>query len=256
MPSEEQAQAKWQEIAALAEKLVNRSGIEDGYSISPGSALAGDDARCQPYHASHAVKTNITAAVDHLHALCVLVLNSGFMHLAAPATVARGALECASTAVWIASPSSRDERISRTLRWNATDVKDGDKAATGFGVPVPTPLQDRYDKIEAVANKRSLPFNVIKRGYTSTEAVTAAEDYLKPTLGVVFPWRLASGFAHGRRWAMLAYADTMEKKATSDPNVVNLKMENDYGKLLYLGWAAAVVVKGAVRLYEQRGAAP
>jgi hypothetical protein len=106
LPSEEQTRAKWLEIATLAEMLTERSGTENGFSISPGSPLSGDDRHCQPYHVSHAVKVSITSAVDHLHALCALVLRSGFLHLAAPATLARGALECASAAVWMASPRS------------------------------------------------------------------------------------------------------------------------------------------------------
>ena len=256
MPSEKQVRATWAKIASLAAKLAERSETENGFSISPRSPFAGDDCHCQPYHVSHAVKMSITAAIDHLHALCALVFQSGFLHLAAPAALARGALECASTAVWIASPSKRDERIERALKWNIADVKDSDRAATDAGIPVPTSLQDRKNKIEAVAVKRSLPFKPISGGYKSSDAVKAAEEFLKPPLGVVLPWQLASGFAHGRRWAMLAFADTMQKQATSDPGVVNIKMENDHAKVLYLGLAAATVVQEAVRLYEQRGTAP
>jgi len=255
-PTPEQTQAKWREITVLAEELAARSSAVDGFTIAPGSPLAGDDVHCDPYHASHAVKMSITSAIDHLHALCALVVHSGFLHLAAPATLARGVLECASTAIWIASPTTRDERIARALRWNITDVKDGDRAATGAGIPVPTSLQDRKDKIEVVATKRSLPFKPISGGYTSSEAVAAAEAFLKPPLGVVLPWRLASGFAHGRRWAMLAFADRMQQQATTQPSVVNLKMENDFTKVLFLGLAAAQVVKGAVALFEKRSSAP
>jgi hypothetical protein len=199
---------------------------------------------------------NITSAADHLHATCALVLRTGFLHLAAPATLARGVLECASTAIWIASPITRNERITRALKWNIEDVRDGDRAATGAGLPVPTSLQDRKAKIEAVANKRSLPFRTISGGYRSSDAVKAAEDYLKSPFGVVLPWQLASGFAHGRRWAMLAFADTMQKRTTSDPDVTGIKMESDWTRVLFLGLAAASVLLGAVRLFEQRGAAP
>jgi hypothetical protein len=55
---------------------------------------------------------------------------------------------------------------------------------------------------------------------------------------------------------MLAFADTMQKLATSDPSVVNTEMENDHTRALYLGLAAATVVQVAIRLYEQRGTAP
>lgn len=127
---------------------------------------------------SHAVKMEITAAVDHLHALCVLVF-SGFLHLAAPATLARGALETASTAIWIMSPTGRNERITRALQWAVLDIRDSDRATTGAGIPVPTPLQDRLDKVETVAVRRGLDFAKIRVGFTSTHAVTAAEAHTK-----------------------------------------------------------------------------
>lgn len=255
MPSDEQAQAKWQEIDAFATDLVERSATQGTYAVAPGSPFAGDDTHSKPYQVSHAVRMNLTAAADHLHATCALVLKTGLLHLSAPATLARGVLECASTAVWIASPKDRDERITRALKWNIADIRAGNSAATNARLPVPTALEDREAKIEAVADRRSLPFKPIKGGYKSTEAVKATEDYLQPVLGVLLPWQLASGFAHGRRWAMLAFADTMERLATDDPEVVNIKMENDWAQVLYLGLAAADVLGSAVRLYEQRAAA-
>jgi hypothetical protein len=256
MPTDEQAQAKWLEIDKQATILMERSATEDGYRPAPKSPLAGDDSHSQPYQVSHALRMSIVSAADHLHAMCALVLRTGYLHLAAPATLARGVLECASTAIWIASPTTRDERITRALQWNIQDAKDGLRAATGAGIPVPTPLRTWKAKIEAVANKRSLPITPISGGYKSSDAVEAAEDYLKPPLGVVLPWQLASGFAHGRRWAVLAFADTMQKQATNDPGVTGLKWENDWARVLYLGLAAASVILGAVRLLDKRSAAP
>jgi hypothetical protein len=55
---------------------------------------------------------------------------------------------------------------------------------------------------------------------------------------------------------MLAFADTMQKQATNDPDVTGIKMENDWARVLFLGVAAASVLIGAVRLFEERGAAP
>jgi hypothetical protein len=254
--SEEQAQVKLREIANFADQLMERSGTPQGFTIEAKSPLAGDDSYTDPYQTSHAVKMSITYAADHLHGLCALVLNSGYLHLASPFTVARGALESASAAIWIASPQTRDERVRRTLRWNIQDVKDGNKAADGAGLPVPTSLEDRKKKIEAVAAKRSIPFAVIKNGYSSTEAVEAAERHLNNSFGVLFPWRLASGFAHGRRWSMLAFSETMERTATQHPNVLNIKMENDFGRVLYFAMSAAFAIKGAITLYEQRGTDP
>jgi len=255
-PSDEQIKAKWQEIASLAEKVTDRSGTQGGFSTSPGSPFAGDDASSAPYQVSHAAKVGITTAADHLHGLCALVLKSGFLHWASPASLARGALECAAAATWIASPTTRNERITRALQWNIKDAQDNNSAATTAGLPVPTALQDRKAKIEAMAATRSLDFKKIRVGYTSTEAVKAAEEYLKPPLGALLPWQLASGFAHGRRWAVVAFAEIIEKDTAAEPGVVNLKMVNDNVRVLYLALAAATIVQGAVTLYDQRATAP
>lgn len=85
--------------------------------------------------------------------------------------------------------------------------------------------------------------------------VTAAEAHTNSPLGVVLPWRLCSGFARGRRWPHLAFAE-LEKRATADPRVVNVKLENDFDRLLYVAYPAAYAVNSAAKLYELRGRKP
>lgn len=246
----------WEQIEVQAHRLALRTGSEGGFSVAPGSALADDDQASAPYQVSHAVRTSITAATDHLHALCVLALRSQILHVSAPATVARGVLECASAAVWIMSPPNRTERITRSLKWNMQDIRDGDKAATKAQIPVRTVLTVRQDKVRSFAIQRSIAYKTVKDGYSSTDAVTAAESYLRPPLGVLLPWQIASGFAHGRRWAMIAYSDQVRKPSTEAPDVVNVKMENDLGKALYLALAGASVLQSAVNLFDQYSKVP
>ena len=46
--------------------------------------------------------------------------------------------------------------------------------------------------------------NETRGGYTSTETVKCGEEHAPDLpLGVVLPWRVCSGFAHGRPWAYL-----------------------------------------------------
>jgi hypothetical protein len=253
--SDADVESAWNKIQTLADNLAEWLGREDGFSIEAGSPLTGDDKHSSPHHVSHAVRTEITAAVDHLHALSVLVCTSGFLHLAAPATLARGALETASTAIWIMSPRGRDERITRALKWTVLDIKDSDRAAIDAGVPITTPLQDRLDKVEIVAVRRGLDFRQIKRGYKSTEAVAAAEAHTNSSFGVVLPWRLCSGSAHGRRWPQLVLME-LEKHPTVDPRVTNVKLENDFGRLLSIAIPAAHTVSDAVELFDQKARKP
>jgi hypothetical protein len=164
-------------------------------------------------------------------------------------------LECASTAIWLVRADASDERITRALKWNVADVRDGDRAFTDAGLPVPTPLQARLDKIEVVATRCGLAFKPISGGYRSSDAVKEAQNLLdRSPFGVLMPWPLASGNAHGRRWSTMAFADTMQKQPTSDPDVSGLRIENDWNRVAFFGLAAATTVKAAVALYEKRAA--
>lgn len=62
---------------------------------------------------------------------------------------------------------------------------------------MPTPLQDRFDKLGRVAAACGLPEKV--KGYTSIEAVDATQAHPSPTkTDILLMWRLCPDFAHGR----------------------------------------------------------
>lgn len=169
------------------------------------------------------------------------------LHLASLATLARGALEAASAAVWMLSPKSRDERITRALRWNFQDFRDSNTAFTEVGIQGLKPLTDRLRRIEEVAARRCL---TVTSGYSSTVAVRAAHQFTQSKLGALLPWRLCSGFAHGRRWALLNFSDT-EVVSSPSPHVALLRVTNTEARSLYLAMAAAALVRDAVDLYER-----
>jgi hypothetical protein len=251
MPDEAQAQAILAKMFETAVTWVDRIGTSGGFSVGAGSALQGDDAASDPFLVSHALLTCIGAAVDHFHALHALVLNTGFLHLSSPATVARGALETAAAAIWIAEPIRRDDRVERALSWFFKDAKDGDNAATGAGLQVPTPLQDRIDKLDKVAAARGLMGKV--KGYTSTAAVTAAKDHLGSTkMDVLLMWQLCSGFAHGRVWPMLGFTHNVQTPIPGRPGMVGVKSENSYGRVLAMALTAQQTIEAAIALYELR----
>jgi hypothetical protein len=121
--TDEQVRDQWQQVADTAAVFAERAGSAAGFASRAGSPLAGDDAASAPYQVSHVVQFMLTSAVDHLHGLCALVLKTGWLHIAAPASLARGVLESASTTIWILSPSGRDERIRRSMRWAVQEMK-------------------------------------------------------------------------------------------------------------------------------------
>ena len=197
--SEADAWKKWYEIAPLLDRMIQRVGTEGEFPVLAGSSLAGDDTAASPYQVSHVLRLCLTAAVDHLHAAKVLVVDKRVIHVAAPASLARGALETLAAAYWIVGPAQRDERITRALRWHAKNIQDADNAVGSLQLSGHQPLEQKLTKLDSVAAKRGLDPKIVRGGYTSTETMKFAEAHAPDLpLGVVLPWRICSGFAHGR----------------------------------------------------------
>jgi hypothetical protein len=168
---EADVQDKWWEMAPLIDRMIERTATENEFPVTPRSSLAGDDRGAAPYQVSHVLRMCLTAGVDHLHAVKTLVVDHGVLHVAAPSSLARGALENFGTAYWILGPRQRSERLSRTLRWYAKNFKDSDTAAKSIGPPTHKPLEAKMKKLYAVGVKHGIPEKIIKAGSTSTAAV-------------------------------------------------------------------------------------
>ena len=253
-PSETDVTAKWRKLAPLVDRMMERVGTEGEFPVASGSSLAGDDRASAPYQVSHVVRMCLIAGVDHLHAAKVLVVDQGMLHAAAPSSLARGALENFATAYWILGPNQRGGRISRALRWYAKNFKDSNTATEPLGPPTHKPLEPKMQKLYAVGAQHGLTEKDIKSGYSSTEAVLYAEQEAPNLgLGVVLPWRLCSGFAHGRPWAYIGSLE-LEKKPGEASGVMNVKMTSDLTRALYPNLAALHLLERFLRLYEQRSA--
>lgn len=251
--SEDQVQEKWQAMSPLIDRMMERVGTRGEFPVAKRSSLAGDDTAADPYQTSHALRMCLTAGVDHLHAVKVLVLDQGVIHVAAPSSLVRGALENFSAAYWMLGPHSRDDRVLRSLRWYAKNFKDGDQASAPLNLSGHVALDDKMQKLYAVAAERRIAPKSVKSGYTSTEAVTYSENTAPDLpLGVVLPWRLCSGFAHGRPWAYLGTLNRDEEVSATDPNLVNVTLTSDLSRVLYPALAALQLLERFLRLYETR----
>jgi hypothetical protein len=249
--SEAKVQEQWGKINARADQLQLRTSAEGAFPVAAGSALYGDDRRSDPFQVSHAAQLNLVAAVDHLHAICTLVYRAKVLHAASLATLARGSLETSAAAIWMLGPVTRDERIGRALRWQVKNIKDGDLAAMEAGIQVPTTRIDRLNKIKTVVARTNQDPKAIERGYTSTDAVRFADDQSNSSFGVLLPWRICSGFAHGRPWAYLGFSE-LEKRTGRTPEIVNVQITTDLSRALYLAWSATATLNEAVALFDQR----
>jgi hypothetical protein len=252
-----QVEAKWRELAPLVDRMMERVGTKGEFPVEARSALAGDDQAATPFQTSHVLKMCLGAGVDHLHALKVLVVDAGAVHVAAPNSLARGALENFAAAYWILGPNQRNERVSRTLRWYAKNVKDQHTALLSLGMSDDQRRDAKLDALAAIAKERSAPGNVIRSGYTSTAAVEYAESNAPDLpLGVVLPWRLCSGFAHGRPWAYLGTSKREEEPSPGDPDVVLVRFTSDRTRVLYPALASLQLLERFLRLYEARAGRP
>jgi hypothetical protein len=252
-PSEEQIQAKWQQIAGFPNDLARRSGTPGGFSAHADSEAALDDEMLGGYNLSTAVVQGLAASIDHLDALTTLVVEHNVLHINAAYSLARGVLENAASAFWIVHPAERPERLHRALRWWAKNANDGEAAQTAFPAASGAPSSDVIKKLEATARANHLPIGKLKNGYTSTAAVGYADDNAEMADGspieVLFPWQLCSGFAHGRPWASLG-ALLREAHPTPDPTISNLRLINDPAVAIWTAWHGSELIDSLLRIWE------
>lgn len=237
--------AKWAELSPVIERLAERTAQQNEFKVAAGSSMAGDDKASSPYQVSHAVHMCLTAGVDHLHAIKCLIVDGGVLHIAAPYSLGRAALETISTAFWILHPASRNDRVTRALRWysknNADrhDAEGSDQAARAAS----------RAKLYVVGDRRGLPRDVVGGGYTSTAAVQYADTH--SSVEVLLLWRICSGFAHGRPWAYLNLSDR-EQFPTEDPGVHHIKMTASTASTILPALSAVDLLREVLKLHGGR----
>lgn len=186
--------AKWAEMAPVIDQLQAESAAPGMFAVADGSTLADDDARRGAYPASHAATWCAATAIDHLHAVKMLVVDAGVHHLMATSTLARGTIEAAATGLWILAPSDRATRDERCIRWWCQNASDQHKA---------TPNESRRDEVLSLLTHGVPQANRVRKGYYVTDVVNWVDEHVEPANGAAFAWKLSSGFAHGRPWAVL-----------------------------------------------------
>ncbi|MEN8652258.1 hypothetical protein ABCR94_17040 [Streptomyces sp. 21So2-11] len=105
-----------------------------GWQVLPGSSLAGDDAKTDPYQLSHSAWNALSVAVDHRHCYRSTLVGdqqgteiSITLHTHAQYSLLRGAFENSARAVWMLGPSQRLERVQRRLSLQAGEHRHSDR---------------------------------------------------------------------------------------------------------------------------------
>jgi hypothetical protein len=244
-------------VLSEAEAWAARTNV-DTARLRParGSTMQGDDNQAQPYHLSHAAWHLLSNAVDHLGCLRALVGDAKVIHMYAPFSLVRGALESACGAVWLLQPPQRNERLGRRFRLAIADIRNGEQARKLTGRPGPRTAQERIDQIYAIARRAGIEDRELKAG-AGFSGIIKTVDQSGPANGVIeASWRLCSGFAHGDWWTTLSGSRRTLITRVAGEDVGTLKIEANLGLLMQVTALAIRQTGYGWQLYDQRCMSP
>ncbi|MGH3648782.1 MAG: hypothetical protein ACRDTM_16605, partial [Micromonosporaceae bacterium] len=232
---------------------VDPSGARE--SLAPRSALVGDDRYTDPYQLSHAAWNSLSHAVDHLHCLRSLIADARIVHMYAPYTVLRAALENAATAVWLLAPRTRTPRILRRLQLAALDCRNSNSIQTVMGHTPRRTLQDRLADLRTLAAARGLDPREATTWSGWGEILKAAGDRtdVGATLAVVI-WKACSGIAHGDFWATISVSERAE--IGGNARVTHQRIEANTSTLHYATRITVDMTAAGWALYDARARSP
>lgn len=235
------------------------SADENGAQPAPGSSLHGDDDRAHPYQLSHAAWHSLSHAVDHLGCLRTLAGDAKMIHMFAPFTLVRGALENACAAVWLLEPPLRADRLTRRLRLATDDIHNGEQAKALMGQQGPRTEAERHAGVAAIATMSGLDQAAAKRKASYSEIIRAVDKADKADQAgskYEVTWKLCSAYAHGDFWATLGASQRTEMKDSGQPGIGTFRIEANLRLLAHVTADAVRVTEWGWRLYDQRSQSP
>ncbi|WP_328651323.1 hypothetical protein OG598_24985 [Micromonospora sp. NBC_00330] len=227
-------------------------------AVQPGSSLAGDDRRTDPHQLSHAVMHSMGVAIDHLHTLRMAMTGQGdgsiALHTYSPLTLIRAAIENAATAVWMLSPTQREARIMRLVRYEMASVKNAQSFMKAASLPEQEGMEQRRLRLLGIADRCRLPEVEVKKKLSTTEILKDAGATAKLVdkeheLAPLF-WRLCSAVTHGDSW-IISMLDREEHEQLG-PNVSMYRITAPTQWVVSGAHASLALIHTARNLYEQR----
>ncbi|MFF2549196.1 hypothetical protein ACFVUY_42470 [Kitasatospora sp. NPDC058063] len=235
------------------------------WQIGAGSALAGDDARTDPYRLSHSAVLALVVAIDHLRALTALVrreVKDGeqqmLLHSHAPFTLLRAALENAARAVWLLGPSRRLDRVSRCLRMHHADIANVTAKATLLDFePDKAEVEERKNRIKALLRAAGVQEADLTNGNLRMPGygkIVADAGNRTGTANAELWWSLCSSLAHGDQSGTLA---VLKRRITAtDGDVHSLRISAPLGAVVAAVKNTVGMAESAVALYSDRARSP
>jgi len=222
---------------------------------APGSSLFADDERAHPYELSHAAWHLLSNAVDHLGCLQALLGDAKIIHMFAPFTLVRGALENACGAVWLLHPHRQQDRLVRRLRLALADVRNGEQVKQLTGGPGPRSAQERINQIHDIARSAGLGTAALKGNAAYSEIVKAVDEGAPGSL-ILLSWKVCSGFAHGDWWTTLSASRRTPIPGATREGVGTFKIEGNLSLLMQVTTLAVQMTRRGWWLHDQRCRVP
>jgi hypothetical protein len=225
-------------------------------TVQPGSRLAADDALTHPFDMSHSVVVSIGCALDHLQALRVLIVDAEALHMAAPFTLTRAALENAAQALWLSHPLEQEVRVSRRLQMAHRDVQE--RHAAGLLLSEegrrPATLLERQDRIAGIAEAAGLTRRqVLDPGAGWGRMVNACAwvvDLTGEQLEAI--WKIGSAYAHGQSWPIISSASLVRLPGQDDAaSIHDYRITAAVPNVVTAVGAATLVLQEAVRQHHR-----
>lgn len=165
-------------------------------------------------------------------------------------------LESAATALYLLTPTQRDERVSRRLALEHSSQLDRKAIASTLGVPNEPPFDDNMRRLRQVAERRpSVDVAALfsrPPGYARIVRLGGDKSALGGPL-VEALWRRCSGMAHGKAWALLGVLDRDEVRRASE-GVLHARLTASASDVAMTTHAAVMLTEEARQLLTRQAA--
>ncbi|MFE6480943.1 hypothetical protein [Streptomyces rochei] len=231
------------------------------WRVQRGSALAGDDAKTDPYQVSHNAWNALSVAVDHLHCFRSTFADdpqdnsvSITLHTHGQYSLLRGAFENSARAVWMLGPAQRLVRVQRRLCTQAGEHKNSDRMRALLQQQPKRPLDVRMQQLTDLVVKAGTDLADAKKALRPAKysEIVRAAGSLTP-MGAneaEAVWSSCSSLAHGDVYGTLSI---LERSVVGTQGRVNLMQITSSPKVLF--WATdrtVAMMRRGFDLFKER----
>ncbi|MFJ8112364.1 hypothetical protein [Streptomyces sp. NPDC096132] len=232
-----------------------------GWQVQPGSALAGDDAKTNPYQVSHNAWNALSVAVDHLHCYRSTLVGEQkgsevpiTLYTHGQYSLLRGAFENSARAVWTLAPPKRLVRVQRRLSLQASEYRHSDHLLEVLQQQPRRSTDERMGQLTALIVAAGTPQEEAKKAlrspsYKDIVREAGALTSMGADQAEVI-WSGCSSLAHGDTYGTLSFLD---RNIVATEGRVNLTQLTSSPVLLHRATDRAVaMLQRGFTLFKER----